>query len=510
MAEAHYIGATFQGTYRLERVIGEGGMGVVYEASHCRLSRRFAIKLLFNRHADDPQAQARFEREAQIAGSLGHPHLVEVIDFNRTSDGCPYIVMELLVGEDLASRLGRVCRLSLAEAVEIARQTASALQAVHQAGVVHRDLKPQNIYLCRSADGSDNVKVVDFGVSKLLGSAKTLTRTGTLVGSPYYMAPEQALERSAEVDARTDVYALGAVLFEMLAGSPPFLADSLPTLLYRIVNDPVPSLVRARPDVPAAVARVVERAMSKKPADRFPSMRTFWSELAEAADHPTRSLSRSVSQPGLSLPSGGSAMGITLPMEAAVAEGASQGEPAVVSSAPATGPGSDGASASAPTRRSWRRVTLALVLLGLGGVAVAPLMLRGLSASRARSGPAGADRSVSVPARDAAARREPERPDSRLTVVDGRPALVDAAPPRNPARPVGQAELNIVTVDESDEPVVATLRLDGDDRGQSPAQLVALRPGLHRLEVSAPGFRAVARRVLLRPGRNQVTIHLQR
>ena len=277
-----FLGKVLQETYRIERLIGEGGMGVVFEASHQRLIRRFAIKILFPSVASRPDSLARFRREAQITSALGNPHIVEVIDFNKTAEGANYIVMELLDGEDLELRLRSKGRFDLEPCAAVFKQIASALSAAHEKGIIHRDLKPQNIFLCRVEGRDDYVKVVDFGISKVLGSSSVVTRTNTVMGSPAYMSPEQAEGHTSSVDQRTDVYAMGTIVYEMLAGRPPFIAESIPTLLYHVVHKEAPRLEQIQQDVPGAVAEVVHRAMAKKTADRHQSMADFWQAFDEA------------------------------------------------------------------------------------------------------------------------------------------------------------------------------------------------------------------------------------
>jgi serine/threonine protein kinase len=250
MKAANLVGTTLQETYRLERLVGEGGMGAVYEASHRRLARRFAVKVLYPNVAAVAETMERFRREALVTSGLGHKHILEVIDFNSTSDGMPYIVMELLVGEDLSRRIQRSGPLLLAEALAIVGQVASAMEAAHQAGVVHRDLKPQNIFLCQRDGRDDFVKVVDFGISKVLGATSGLTGTNTLIGTPYYMAPEQAQHKAGAADHRADIYALGVILYEMLSGAPPFTGDSLSAVLYKVVHSPTPLLREERSELP--------------------------------------------------------------------------------------------------------------------------------------------------------------------------------------------------------------------------------------------------------------------
>ena len=287
------IGQILKDTYRIERLLGEGGMGSVYEASHLRLARRFAVKVLLPGLAAHPEVLARFQREAQVTGRLGHPHIVEVIDFDRTPRGEPYLVVELLEGENLADRLRRVGRMDLTQAASILRQAAAALQAAHQQGVVHRDLKPQNLFLCRRGARDDFVKVVDFGISKVLGAASDLTRTQSIIGTPVYMSPEQADQRGSAVDARTDVYAMGVILFEMLTGEVPFSASSIPQLLYKIVYHQPPALRSLRPDLPDRLEQVMSRVLAKPREDRFGSMLELWEAfraaiaLEESPEEPT-------------------------------------------------------------------------------------------------------------------------------------------------------------------------------------------------------------------------------
>jgi len=277
------IGKVLQETYRIERSIGSGGMGSVYEASHLRLPKRFAVKMLSHDVVNIPEALARFRQEALVTSALGNPNIVEVFDFNHMEDGTPYIIMELLRGEDLAARLERQGRLPLASMVNIFQQAASALHAAHQKGIIHRDLKPQNVFLCQREEREDYVKIVDFGISKVLGSRHAMTGTHELLGSPSYMSPEQALIKASKVDLRADVFTMGTLAYLMLAGAPPFTADSVPDLLFKIVREDPPSLCARHPGLPQEVERVIFRALAKNRRDRFSSMAEFSRQLVEAA-----------------------------------------------------------------------------------------------------------------------------------------------------------------------------------------------------------------------------------
>jgi serine/threonine-protein kinase len=274
-ARALDVGSVIAGTYTIEGLIGKGGMGAVFMASHARLpGKKVAIKVL---HADvaDGEAMARFKREAEIASRLGHPNIVEVHDWNELPDGTPYIVYELLHGESLADRLRRG-PMGLEEATNILRQVGSALAAAHREGIVHRDLKPQNIFLVQADDGvSVKAKVLDFGISKIRGSTTVKTQDTAMLGTPQYMAPEQATGQHDAVDGRTDVFALAAVLYEMFAGIPAFQGTTIPEVVFKVVYEETPSLAERVPGLPPAVVTGIHRALAKKPAERWDDISAF-------------------------------------------------------------------------------------------------------------------------------------------------------------------------------------------------------------------------------------------
>src|SRR5262245_41442611 len=264
-------------TYEITRLLGQGGMGAVWEAKHLRLpGKRVVVKvLLFG--ATDATVLARFRREAEIGSGLGHPNIVQVLDFNTLPDGTPYIVLELLQGESLAARLQRG-PLALEQVKAIVTQVGSALAAAHREGIVHRDLKPDNVFLCPTDLGGevrDVVKVLDFGISKIRGANTVLTQDAALLGTPQYMAPEQATGRNDEIDVRTDVFAFGAMTFEMLTGKPPFTGDTLAAVIHAIVYSPTPPLATLAGATPPAIVAAVERAMEKNRDARFPDVNSF-------------------------------------------------------------------------------------------------------------------------------------------------------------------------------------------------------------------------------------------
>jgi serine/threonine-protein kinase len=277
------VGLVLGGAYELVGRIGEGGMGAVYEAHHLRLHKRVAVKLMSRAMARHPDALARFHREARIASRLGHPNLVNVLDFGTSEEGEPYLVMEHLEGEDLERRVRRTRTVPLANAARIARQVASALAVVHSKGIVHRDLKPANIFLVQVPGEPDFVKVLDFGVSKIKAARTKLTDASTVIGTPEYMSPEQASGSGEEIDHRADQWALACIVWEMLSGRTPFTADHADAIFYQLTHQAPPPLSKFTTDLPAAVEPVLLRALSKSAADRYPSVREFACALETAA-----------------------------------------------------------------------------------------------------------------------------------------------------------------------------------------------------------------------------------
>ena len=269
------IGQTLRGTYRILSLLDQGGMGLVFEAEHTRLRRRVAVKVLARHLTSDMQALARFNREAEIISQLEHPHIVQVQDFDTTEQGEPYIVMELLKGESLSERLERDGCLPIEDCARIAHQVASGLFTAHQASIVHRDLKPANIFLANMPGQGRVVKLLDFGISKRVGVGRSLTGEFDVLGTPDYMAPEQALGKAVSVDHRGDQYALAVIAFEMLCGQTPFSGSDVMDVLQKVVTVPAPPIERFAPHVSPLVGAVLKRGLEKDPEARYATVLDF-------------------------------------------------------------------------------------------------------------------------------------------------------------------------------------------------------------------------------------------
>ena len=259
------------GQYRLMRPIGTGGMGEVYLAEHQMMKRPVAIKVIRPGKADDPQALARFEREVRATAKLSHWNTIEIFDYGRTDDGTFYYVMEYLPGMSLAELVDRYGPLPADRAIHLLMQTCDALAEAHARGLIHRDIKPGNIFAAERGGVYDVAKLLDFGLVKPLSDDKVpvqLTQEGTITGSPLFMSPEQALGDS-EPDARSDIYSLGAVAYYLLTGAPPFEGDKPIKIILAHAHDPVVPPSRLRSDVPADLEQVVLRCLAKNPDDRY-------------------------------------------------------------------------------------------------------------------------------------------------------------------------------------------------------------------------------------------------
>jgi serine/threonine-protein kinase len=260
-------------------------MGNVYEAAQVQLDQRVALKVMSPELAADEEALALFFREAEVTRWLVHPHIVRALDFGITRSGEPYLVMELLQGEDLDQRLRREGRLSARQTLHVIQQTAAALAATHAQGIIHRDLKPANIFLQADGGQADRVKVLDFGISTVFGANEHI-RPAFLIGTPRYMAPEQALGQVEGIDARTDQWALACIAWETLCGHPPFVADTIPCLLFQVVHEAPPALPSGPTGFSPKLEGVLRQALSKRKEDRYRSVLAFAQAMEEAMAEP--------------------------------------------------------------------------------------------------------------------------------------------------------------------------------------------------------------------------------
>src|SRR6187399_2173815 len=253
-SEDPLLGTTVAGRYRVIKPLGEGGMGQVYLAEHIAIEKRIALKVLHAEYAHKGDIVARFQQEAISASRIKHPNVLEVFDFGQLENGCFYLAMEYLEGNDLADELQRARVLTAPRALPIAMQICRALAAAHAKGVVHRDMKPENVFLQRTADGEEIVKIVDFGIAQLRSKdtevaqpKRRLTRTGMIFGTPEYMAPEQAGGKHA--DPRSDIYSVGIIMYEMFTGAVPFTGDTFLGVLAKHLNDTAPPMSAVYPEL---------------------------------------------------------------------------------------------------------------------------------------------------------------------------------------------------------------------------------------------------------------------
>jgi len=281
------------GKYRVERVLGAGGMGVVVAATHTQLDQRVALKFVLPHMLAGNVSVERFFREARSTAKLTNEHITRVHDVGTLESGAPYIVMELLDGSDLAQLRRRVGRLLVPDAVEYVLQACEGLVEAHAAGIVHRDLKPQNLFVARRMNGAPLVKILDFGISKATGAAAVgqmnLTDSATVLGSPLYMSPEQ-MRSARNVDARSDIWALGVILYELLAGKVPFDGETVTELCLKVVIEKETPVSELRGDLPPGLSEVVHKCLSKEPNDRYPSV----AALADALEPYSRSAEKGV------------------------------------------------------------------------------------------------------------------------------------------------------------------------------------------------------------------------
>ena len=362
-----FPGAILAGRYRLEEIVGHGGMGSVWRATHTGLGEQVAVKLVSSHFVRSTEALRRFDTEAKSAAKLRSRHVPQVFDNGVLEDGTPFLVMELLHGESLAARINRLGPIPLAETVSILEQCCRAISRAHSLGITHRDIKPENVYLADSVDDDGYVvKVLDFGIAKVTSSltddGRSSTRTGTLLGTPLYMSPEQA-RGLRSVDFHTDLYSLGLVAYTMLTGRLPFSGETLGELLLQICAEPLPSLRAALPALPPSVDDWFQRACARQPEDRYASAQALVEALRVAAGISAAGQFIAGRPAALSPSYGLSGDRTNLP-------------PASALPAPSTTAGTSVGATSTNRRPLW--VLLAAAVAGLAAVPAIALALRGM------------------------------------------------------------------------------------------------------------------------------------
>jgi hypothetical protein len=334
--ESRAVIGTRINNYQVVSLLGEGGMGSVYLAEHPFMGRKAAIKVLHQDHATNRSLVERFMNEARAANAIGHPNIIDIIDVGLLPSGIPYLMMEYLDGESLAARIARESPLPIAQALEVAVQVAAGLAAAHDKGIVHRDLKPDNLFLIPNRGSpTGRIKILDFGIAKLRGDLSGVgakTRSGSILGTPPYMSPEQCRGISDDVDFRTDIYALGIILYEMVTGAPPFVSEGWGDILHMHIATPPRPPREQNPVIPPELEAVILKALAKRPEDRWSSMAAFEEALQSlvpaAAALGTqgagtfRGVRVNASTPGTPTPGGTAILGVASAAGGTVVEGA--------------------------------------------------------------------------------------------------------------------------------------------------------------------------------------------
>ena len=454
------VGSVLADRYHIEKKLGEGGMGTVYLAEHVKMGRKSAIKVMAPAMASDPEAIARFNREAANAARINHPHVCGIYDFGETADGLIYLAMEYVEGEVLSEVLRRDGRLPPQRAAMILRQSADALQAAHDLGIVHRDLKPDNIMLARGRGGEDLVKVVDFGIAKAMkgDAGQKVTKTGLVVGTPEYMSPEQI---SGDVlDGRSDIYSLALVFYRMVTGTLPFHADTAQEMMIQRLTDEPTRLNAALPgaEFPPELQGAMDRALARMPGERYDSAVAFAGDAAAAVEGMTPDAVTSIMDAPTQLLA--TAATERLP-STRISEPSGPGTPrrGMTPDTPSPRP----SPAAPPRRRRWPMLVGAVVVIGLGGGG-AMLMLNGGAPERPNG--TTADDSVGPQSSSQSGGEAPSTPAGSLESTpvargeDSTPVQSTPAPPEQQAGPVERPPLDAAELGRRIEAIQNALVLD--------------------------------------------------
>jgi eukaryotic-like serine/threonine-protein kinase len=490
------------GRYQLRQKIGEGGMGTVFVAHDSELDREVAIKMLTGTLVNDPEVVERFEREAKLTAGLDHPNIVPIYDVGR-HDHRPFIVMKLLQGDTLAGVLRQKGGFSSDETLKLMKQLAAGLDYIHQRGFIHRDIKAGNIFL--AADG--HATILDFGILRSRKSNSLLTRTGMVMGTPHYMAPEQAMGLK-DVDHRVDLYALAVVLFECLTGTLPFEADSELRLIQMQAHSPPPEILDRAPWIPRPVAEVVRKALSKQPDDRFASGQDLVKALESAYRDSGGHIASTKSPDPLvaAVPAAPSLKVLT-----SLSSGTSSPRLSAIGSSPSLPvvPSADTQMRAGPasTPRPSRLPMGVLTVVALAAIIV--LLVRPWETTRTSQVDAGSPFLTTLVVDSGRTSEEDAGETLVETEVDGGfeddidgGAIVAASPPDGGRLVVlakKKGKLNVITM-HAGEPYWAQVSLDGVAKGRTPL-LLDLPAGRYQLRVERPGFRVEERRVLVTAGK---------
>ncbi|UJR86480.1 serine/threonine protein kinase [Sandaracinus amylolyticus] len=465
------LGRVIDGRYRVEKAIGEGGMGVVYLISHVVLGKRMALKVLRGDMAKDGDVVQRFMQEAQSATSIGHPNIIDISDFGRLPDGSVYFVMEFLDGTSLTHFIGTGGSIPMQTALHVIRQIASALDAAHARGIVHRDMKPDNVYLVKQGKDPHFVKVLDFGIAKVGGASSKLTKTGMIFGTPHYMSPEQASGQS--VDRRTDVYALGVIMYEMFTGKVPFDGDTFMGILSKhMFEQPLPpSQVQGTKGL-GAVEDVILKSLAKKPEDRYQSM----SELIDDLDKIAGGGQLAIGRRGGIAPPGNLADALEPPTRTEMRLGQAFGADGMPPPEPDVVPKS-----RAPM------IALAIVVLLFVGVGVGGVVFWA-SGSAATAGATSGPAPIVVPPLPPGTSTTPTPTTTPPAVTTTTP--VTTTPPSTPQTPVVAPRARVVQI--TSEPIGAEVVIDGAIVGNTPLELPAPESGDRVAEVRMRGYESAS------------------